>query len=182
MTINRVITNQEITVKLINEVTEEFKTHTFTMQGEPTDSAIKHQMERYIKLYDDLNGFEFFKIVKKEKESPCRYSMDIEKFVSNAQKVEKRTLGRYISKNIEFTVVKLITYQRDFGTLFEEEKQIIGKVKDEILKLAKEYDFMNREKVLVDYEIKETHFGLYEMPELTFMELADKVEVVEIED
>lgn len=172
-TINRVITNITYTATLINEATDDIKRVSFSVAGDPSKSYLKTLAEQTAKE-QGLNGYDVFKVQATETHSAKQYTMNVNTFVNMAKKVNKRSLGRYVSKSIDWTKLELTYYNRNTSSLFKQEVDTLEKVSDFLKGESKTACFANDDSsvILVDYEIKEVVTGLFEMPEQDFMKIA----------
>lgn len=171
-TISRVITDSTYTATIINSENMDIKKVSFNLAGDPVKSVLM-QLAFDTAKEQGFSGYEVFKVERTEIHKAKQYTMEISDFIQNAERVTKRSLGRYVSKNIEFTKIDMAFYSRSSGNIHTEHMEFTGKVFDYVKTTAKEFDFFNESGlVFVDYEILSVTTGLYEMPEKKFMELA----------
>lgn len=165
-------TENSVVVRYYGNDTKELHTATAYFSGTLDNASkanIRKQFEKMnaivVKFYDDT--------IKAG--DTTKYSLDCETFYLNAERVEKRPNGDYISRTAKATKVDVTLYNNYVDDI-EHKTLIIDGTNESIIKRNIKKRFKDTDLVVLDYDVIDIITALYIMSVDKFIELATVVE------
>ena len=160
--------NNTVAVKYWSNDTKQLYTTKANFVGtlnEQVKNEIRKQFEkmdaRVVKFYDETI----------EKGTETKYSLDSEIFYKNANRVDKRPNGDYISRTAKASVLTITLYN-NYTDDIETASAIIDGTNEQVIARNIRKRYKNSDCVVLDYEITDTITALYIMTVDKFIELA----------
>lgn len=172
-TITATRVQNSVIVRVYNKETKELTTDTAFFKGnldEKNKAYIRAEFEALYnvmvcKFYEDTIS----------KVSECKYAMPEEQFFNEAQAMEKRPNGDYISRTAKATQCKVTLYNNYSDAIEIQTRFASGTNADKIEKEIRK-SYKNTDYTVLDIECVKTIEALYVMPAKEFFEKAVRVE------